>query len=156
MKITKRKIFMNLEIKDPRIDLVFPCLINLIKKYDYFDQISISSFEHKYYNKIMEYNSLNKFKKIISFGFLYGLGNNNIKYNFKFNTINLYWSVITKEICDKAHANGMAVFIWFIINDKESEKIYERLFDYGVDILCTNYPLKAKKFRYHYYKKRKI
>ena len=50
----------------------------------------------------------------------------------------------------------MAVFIWFNTNDKESEKIYERLFNYGVDILCTNYPLKAKKFRYHYYKKRKI
>ena len=57
MELTKNKIFMNLEIKDPRADLVFPYIVELIEEYDYFDQISLSSFHHEYYDKIEEYNN---------------------------------------------------------------------------------------------------
>ena len=32
IKLTKNKIFMNIEIKDPRIDLVFSYLVNLLDK----------------------------------------------------------------------------------------------------------------------------
>jgi len=56
MELTKDKIFMNLEIKDPRVDLVFDRMTSLIEQYDFFDQIAISSFHHDYYNKIVEYN----------------------------------------------------------------------------------------------------
>ena len=51
MILAKNKIFINLEIKDPRIDIVFPYITNLIEKYDYFNQISLSSFNHNYYKK---------------------------------------------------------------------------------------------------------
>ena len=59
MKLTKNKIFMNLEIKDWRVDQVFPKIIELIEKYDYFDQIAISSTYHEYYQKIVEFNQYN-------------------------------------------------------------------------------------------------
>ena len=158
MKLTKNKIYMTLDIKDPRVNLVFPYVINLIEKYNYFDQISISSFHHGYYIKIKEYNLNNTYGKQISFGFLFRGGSvaSNYHYQFKNHTLNLYWTKITKQICDKAHANGMGVLAWFYTGEKENEQIYKKLFDDGIDILCSNYPLKAKKFRYFYYKKKKF
>ena len=48
----------------------------------------------------------------------------------------------------------MAVLAWFYMDENETYSIYKRLFDYGIDILCSNEPLKAKKFRALYYKKR--
>ena len=156
MKLTKNKIFMNLEIKDPRVDIVFPYIIKLIEKYNYFDQISISSFNHNYYKKIVEYNNNNKLGKKLAFGFLYGGGSNSKHYPFHvpYNTLNLYWKKVTKHICDKAHANRMAVFAWFYMGENETNAIYKRLFDYGIDIICSNFPLRAKKYRDLYYKKR--
>ena len=70
IKLTKNKIFMNLEIKDPRVNLVFPYVIKMLKKYNYFDQVSISSFNHKYYKKVYEFNKNNKLGKKLSFGFI--------------------------------------------------------------------------------------
>ena len=158
MKLTKNKIFMNLEIKDWRVDLVFPKIIELLEKYDYFDQIAISSFNHRYYQKIVEFNQNNTYGKKLSFGFLYGGGSNskNYPYNLGNNTLNLLWTKINKRVCDKAHANGMAVFAWFYMGVDETDQILRQLFDSGIDILCTNDPRKAKKFRYKYYKHRKI
>ena len=155
MQLTKNKIFMNLEIKDFRADLVFPQVVNLIEKYDYFDQISISSFHHRYYGKIVEYNNNNTLGKKISFGFLYGGGSNPkaYPYHFKYNSLNVLWTKVNKRVCEKAHENGMAVFAWFYMGVEETDKIYKSLFDSGVDIICSNDPLRAKKFRHFYYKK---
>ena len=156
IKLTKNKIFMNLEIKDSRVDLVFPYIVQLLEKYDYFDQISISSFHHRYYNKIVEFNKNNKLGKKLSFGFLYGRGMKAkyLPFHAKNNSLNLYWRTITKEICDKAHANKMAVMAWFYMGENETYNIYKRLFDYGIDIICSNDPLKAKQFRDLYYNKK--
>ena len=153
MILAKNKIFINLEIKDPRIDIVFPYITNLIEKYDYFNQISLSSFNHNYYKKIVEYNQNNTFKNKLSFGFIYHEGSHMGMYNFnlKKTSLNLYWKSVTKNVCDKAHANGMAVFAWFYVGENENEEIWQRLFDCGIDIICSNFPLKAKKFRNKYY-----
>jgi glycerophosphoryl diester phosphodiesterase len=56
IKLAKNKIIINLEIKDPRIDLIFPKITNLIEKYDFHDQIIFTSFYNEYYNKTVEYN----------------------------------------------------------------------------------------------------
>ena len=74
-------------------------------------------------------------------------------YNFNLpkTSLNLYWRSVTKNVCDKAHANGMAVFAWFYLGENENEEIWQRLFDCGIDIICSNFPLKAKKFRNKYY-----
>ena len=153
MILAKNKIFINLEIKDPRIDIVFPYITNLIEKYDYFNQISLSSFNHNYYKKIVEYNQNNTFKNKLSFGFIYHEGSHMGMYNFNLpkTSLNLYWRSVTKNVCDKAHANGMAVFAWFYLGENENEEIWQRLFDCGIDIICSNFPLKAKKFRNKYY-----
>ena len=149
-KLCKGKLFINIEIKDNRCDKIFPVLIDLIKKYDMFEQISISSFNHKYAKYVQEFNKENE--KKIEFGFLYGkkIIFDKFKYDMENATLNMYYSDATKERCDKAHKNGMAVIAWFRMNDKENDKLYEQLLNNGVDCIITNYPKEATKFRDYY------
>ena len=154
MELTKDKIFMNLEIKDPRVDLVFDRMTNLIEQYDFFDQIAISSFHHDYYNKIVEYNQGRgkELGKELIFGFLYNRNKQSqFDYTKKGSTLNIYYNDATKEVCDKAHENGMAIQSWFGMEDEENTAIYKQLIKNGVDIICTNVPLLAKIYRDNYY-----
>ena len=153
-KLAKNKIFINLEIKDPRIDIAFPLIMNLIEEFDFFDQISLSSFRHGYYYKVLEYNKNNK--RNIVFGNLYGLGRNDFNYTRRGSALNMYWSDASKEVCDKAHENGMAVLVYFKMNDIENYQIYNKLINYGVDVICSNEPIIAKTYRDNYYIKSKI
>ena len=150
LELTKNKIFMNLEIKDPRVDLVFPYVIQLIEQYNFFDQFAISSFHHKYYDLIEDYNK-NHENKII-FGFLYhGYQKDNFDYTKKGHTLNIYWNNVTKEVCKIAHENGMAVMAWFGMDDEETTQRYQQLIENGADSIICNVPLLAKKFRDNYY-----
>ncbi len=150
MELAKNKIFLNLEIKDPRVDLVFPLVIELIEKYNFFDQISISSLHHLYYNKIEEYNKSHKNK--IVFGFVYNPNRKKLfDYTKKGHTLNIFWKEVTKEVCDKAHKNGMAVIAWFSFYITEKTEMYEKLIKSGVDGIICNTPLLAKKVIDNYY-----
>ena len=150
MELTKDKIFMNLEIKDPWVDIVFEHVVKLIEQYDYFDQIAISSFHHDYYKKIVKYNQ-EKGKELI-FGFLYNKNTQSkFDYTKKGNSLNIYYTDATKEVCDKAHQNGMAIQAWFGMEEEESTVIYKELIKNGADIIWTNMPLLAKKYRDNYY-----
>ena len=150
MELTKDKIFMNLEIKDDRVDLVFPEVVKLIENFDFFDQMAISSFHHAYYEKIVNYNK-EKGKELI-FGFLYNKNKqSSFDYTKKGNTLNIYWTDATKEVCDKAHENGMAIQSWFSMGEEENTKIYKQLIENGVDVICTNVPMLAKIFRDNYF-----
>ena len=158
IKLTKNKIYLNLEIKDPRINVLWPHLIKLLEKYDLFEQISLSSFFYEYYNKTNEYNILNN--KHIPFGFLYHRNDSNpFIFDKKGNSLNVYYTDATKELCDKAHENGMKVLVWFEMIDEENFDIYKTLIDNGVDIICSNEPALAKRFveniYYQYYRKRR-
>ena len=149
--LTKNKIFLNLEIKDPRVDLLWPKLIQLIEKYNYYDQIALSSFFYDYFNKTKEYNK--KYNKNIMFGFLYHKNETqDFLYNKTGNSLNVYWSDATKEVCDKAHKNKMAVLVWFDMLDEENFDVYKQLINNGVNVICSNEPLLAKKFVNEYYR----
>ena len=151
MKLIKNKMFLNLEIKDPRIDIVFPYIIELIEEFDFFSQIYLSSFYHGYYEKIQEYNKNNN--RNLIFGFLYDkYKQNDFDYSKNGNILNIYWADATKSVCDKAHLNNMAVLVWFEMEDKETIQIYRQLMENEVDIICSNDPLFAKKYL-NYYKR---
>ena len=150
LKLIKNKIFLNLEIKDPRVDLVFPYIIKEIEKNDFFEQISLSSLYHGYYEKIKEYNKNND--QNIVFGFVYKANQSEIfDYSKKGSSLNIHFKDATKEVCDKAHQNGMAVLAWMRMRDKENYEVYKRLADNGVDVICCNDPVSAKKFRDNFY-----
>ena len=141
LKLAKNKIYIDLEIKDPRVDLVFPKIIKLIEEYDFFNQISICSFYHEYYNKIEEYNTKNNNKLL--FGFEYGKNHtNSIDYTKKGNTINIHW----KEATAKAHENGMGIVAWFGLHEDENLENYKSVIEAGVDVIVANYPLIAKNY----------
>ena len=158
LDLCKNKIFINIEIKDPNINDTFNEVIKLIEEKKMIDQIAISSFHHEYYNLISKYNGEHNEK--IEFGFLYfdKAEKDNFK-PYKFNTngcsMNIYQKDVTKEIVDKAHENNMVVLVWFKMLDKESNELYKKLFDYGIDAICCNEPLKAKEFRDNVYYKNK-
>ena len=152
MELTKNKIFLNLEIKDPRVDLIWPFLVELIEKYKYYDQIALSSFFFDYYNKTKEYNS--KFNRNIPFGFLYHRNNlQEFIVDKTGNCLNVYWKDATKSLCDRAHKNGMAVLVWFDMLDEENFSVYKWLIDNGVNVICSNEPMLAKKYVKEYYNK---
>jgi glycerophosphoryl diester phosphodiesterase len=146
LKLAKNKIYIDLEIKDPRVELVFPKVIKLIEEYDFFDQISICSLHHEYYNKIEEYNKKNN--RNLLFGFGYRKNQTNlIDFTKKGNTINIHWKETTKEICAKAHENGMGVVSWFGLDEDENLENYKSVIETGADVIVANYPLLAKKYR---------
>ena len=151
MEIAKNKIFINLEIKDYRIDLVFPYIIQLIDKYNFYDQITLCSPFYQYYNRIKEFNKHN-YNKLI-FGFVY---DKNIltgfDYTKKGSILNIHWADATKEVCEKAHKNRMAINAWIDINDGENIEMYKKLIENGVDVICCNEPLMAKNYIKTYYK----
>ena len=67
----------------------------------------------------------------------------------------MYYTDATKKVCDKAHENGMAIQSWFGMEDEENTAIYKQLIKNGVDIICSNEPLLAKKYiKYYYFKKK--
>ena len=63
----------------------------------------------------------------------------------------MYWTDETKEVCNKAHENGMAVMAGFGFADEENIEIYKQLINNGVDSIFCNVPLLARKFRDNYY-----
>ena len=113
------------------------------------NQVAISSFNNKYYNLILNYNLSHDEK--IEYGKIYGISLfpcfKRKKFDFKNICFNIYHKEVTKEIVDIAHKNGNAVMAWFTFEEKENEKMYKRLFDLGIDVICCNEPNKAKEYR---------
>ena len=166
MKLTKNKIFLNLEIKDNRINLIFPEIIKLIEKNQYFGQISISSFNHEYYKSVLQYNK--KYNRNTTFGFLYS-HNLGISNKYKNHRIIMEHRFITKNFVEDAHKNGMKVIAWYfakggwclwkgfclldLIGEDENliKKTIKSLIYKGVDEIITSYPKIAKELRDSYY-----
>ena len=153
-QLCKNKIFINVEIKDFQIEETFNKVIKLVEDYHMQNQIQISSFKHEYYwNCIKNYNECHNEK--IEFGFLFESNDkksiNNFKFNAPENTINIYYNDISKELCNKAHLNGMKVMCWFGMNDIEDDNVYRNLIECGIDALCSNLPNEAKIFRDHFF-----
>jgi len=156
LDLCKDKIFINIEMKDPNINETFAKVIELLEKKDMIKQIDISSFHHEYHNLVEKYNETHKDK--IEFGYLYHDQKEKEKFKpYRYDTpgcsMNVYQGDLTKEMVDKAHQNDMVVLIWFGMKDKESDELYQKLFDYGIDVICCNEPNKAKEFRDFKYKK---
>lgn len=156
LDLCKNKIFINIEIKDNNYIGVFNEVVKLLEKKEMFDQIAMSSFFHKVFDLIQDYNK--KGGKQIEFGYLYRDSKEKEVFKpYRFDTkgcsMNIYQKDVTKEIIQKAHDNGIKVMAWFKMKDKENEEIYKKLFDCGIDVICSNEPNKAKEFRDFVYKK---
>jgi glycerophosphoryl diester phosphodiesterase len=151
--LCKDKLFINIEIKDDRIETAFNKVIEVVEKHEMLNQIAISSFKHEYYDHIQRYN---KSKGVqIEFGFLYErVGQPKFReYNYDVQdaTLNIPQIDINADIVKKIREKHNGVFAWFTMTDEENENRYKYLLDIGVDVICCNYPDKAKVFRDKYY-----
>ena len=149
LDLCKNKIFINIEIKDFNALETFNQVVKLLEEKKMINQVAISSFNNKYYNLILNYNLSHDEK--IEYGKIYGISLfpcfKRKKFDFKNICFNIYHKEVTKEIVDIAHKNGNAVMAWFTFEEKENEKMYKRLFDLGIDVICCNEPNKAKEYR---------
>ena len=143
MAVTKGKIFMNLEIKDTNEE-IWEKIKELIEKYEYYDQISICSFHSEYLQNVDQYNK--EFNRTIVFGFLNWdiLNINKVKiYNINSPnhqlSLNAQFIKNNPDIIKQAHDNGMTVAAWFF---QEPQQYYD-FFEMGVDVIVTDYPIKA-------------
>ena len=150
LDICKNKIFINIELKDYQYELTFNIVTKLIESKNMFDQISLSSLRHKYIPLINEYNKNNKIK--IECGYIF-------KQYSKIKNIakaegcsaNIPVKRVNEELIQEAHKNGIPVMVYFTNTAKENDTIYEKLINYGVDVICCNHASKALKFRDKYY-----
>ena len=137
---------MNLEIKDNNLE-IWEKIQELIEKYEYYDQISISSFHTQFYKKIVNYNT--EYNRIIVFGFLLwdfdDINFNEIIFNInKKNhqiSMNALFLEMNKPIIDLAHMNGMTVGVYFLKKEKQKIEEYYNLFEKGIDVIITDYPI---------------
>ena len=132
-------MFINIELKDDRLQLTFDKVIEVVEKYNMIEQIAFSSFKHGYYDIICHY--CHEKNHQIEFGFLYHDKSKKekfIPYRFDINgkvTMNIKYKEITKELVDKAHSKGYAVHCWFPMKDEETEAIYEKMIIYYAVII---------------------
>lgn len=149
----KGKTFVNLELKDGRVDIVFPIVTKMIEERNLQEQLIVSSGKYEYMAAVEKYNQEHPDKKLT---FVSGVGNGKGKdlpedrYNKPGHVLQIYYKDLTKDMVEKAHKNGMAVFAWFEMWDEETSQIYKDLIDMGVDDLLSNTSLFAKKFRDSY------
>ena len=52
--------------------------------------------------------------------------------------------VVTQRFVDEAHANDLAVWVWFNGNDDDTPAVWQHLIDLGVDALLTGKPAAAQ------------
>ena len=69
ISIVQRKMFINIELKEDRLQLTFDKVIEVVEKYNMIEQIAFSSFKHGYYDIICHY--CHEKNHQIEFGFLY-------------------------------------------------------------------------------------
>ena len=124
----------------------------LIEKYEYYDQISICSFNHKFYEKVEKYN--NEYNRKIVFGFL--MFNVSNLENFSANnqiTLEASFLRAYPRIVELAHKRGLTVGVWFVnfYNIIKEPTQYNYLFEIGVDVIITDYPIRVKNQLDQYY-----
>lgn len=132
--IVDSNIVLNIELKTDVIhyDKIEEEVINLVKKYGLKNRVLISSFNHK---------SLEICKSIdseIQVGVLYSKKIKNvIEYakSLKVNAIHPKLTLISKEIIDEAHNNGIKVNVYTV----NKESLMKKLIDFNADGIFTDY-----------------
>ncbi len=133
----KGKIFINIEIKDKQVSNMIDVLIPMIEYFNINNQIAISSFNHEYHNELLRRGIDQEYE----FGFLYNYDGEDENYDWtKPGTINIYSNCVNEEKVKLAHEHGKAVVVWFWKEGEETEEKFEKLINYGVDVICTNFP----------------
>ena len=148
LELCKDKIFINIEIKDKSYETCLSIIVEMVDNYEMREQICISSFHHEY-SYILD---LIKFKNI-EFGYLFNANDITLS-SFEFGgkgTLNIYYKNVTEKLVEEAHKNEMGVMVYFGMTDDDNDEEYIKLFQCGVDVICSNNPKRAIYLRNMYY-----
>ena len=138
--VKKSSIFLNIEIKNNKIDYkdIEKDVIMLIKKYNLKDKIILSSFNHKSMLKCKE------ICKSIKTGLLYSKSINNIisyAEKYKADALHPCFKIVNEKYIENAHKNKIMVNV-YTVNNKSKAK---ELLMWNIDSIITNYPKRMKK-----------
>ena len=135
-KLAKDKIFINIEMKDPNVEETLAICAELIEKMDMFNQICMSSFDHRYYKALREMNLTDK----IEFGFLLCPEEGDpLVVDVPNCTTNIPINAMCEEYVDDIRNSGMGVQCWiWKLKSEENAETYERIFDLKPDIICVD------------------
>ncbi len=137
LKLCKDKLLVNIEIKGCQSEEVVDKVESLITKMDYVNNCCVSSFEHKFLERMRKLN--NK----IELGYLYDAITPEIIDQIlecKGNTVNICIARYTKDLIDRIHAKGMAAMAWVsAAQPKDEWHYYKFALENGIDIFCVNH-----------------
>ncbi len=138
----KYDVKLNIEIKNGPVFYkgIEKRVISLIDKYDYYDRIIISSFDHYSLKRIKEINN-RAYTGLLYSSNIYDLEKYVEKLELSAVHPHNYWA--TKDFVKKMHENDIAVNTW-VINDRKEFIKFSRI---GVDSMGTNFPNKMKFYK---------
>lgn len=141
LEFSKDNILVNIELK-PTDMRVKTKVTQLVEDLDMMNQVAYSTFEH---------DTFDSTPYPTEYGYLLS-DDDPYVINLEIpDSLNLQFELISRELVEKIHSVGARSFIWTYRKPgcqyEETEEFYKFLYAIGVDILCTNFPEKAVRFR---------
>ena len=137
--IKDKNITLNIEAKTDIIHYdLEKDVLDLVNEYNLKDRILISSFNHKCLNIFKYLDNSFKYGALYEYEKDYASEENVVIHAKKLNvySINICKDLVTKEMVDLAHKNGLKVYVYTINKPNDLRKMVE----FGVDAVFSDYP----------------
>ena len=137
--IKNSDLILNIEAKTDLIHYdLEQDVLDLIKEYNFEDKVFISSFNHKCIKIFKELDNSLKYGALYEFEKDYASEANVVEHAKKLcvYSINISKDLVTKEMVDLAHENGLKVFVYTV----NSPIIMRKLIELNVDGVFSDYP----------------
>ena len=137
--IKNTDIILNIEAKTDLIHYdLEQYVIDLIKEYNFEEKVLISSFNHKCINIFKELDNNLKYGALYDHEKDYSPEANVVEHAKKLGvySINISRDLVTKEMVDLAHENGLKVFVYTV----NTPIIMRKMINYNVDGVFSDYP----------------
>lgn len=142
-------IILNIEAKTDLIHYdIEQDIIDIIKEYNFEKKVLISSFNHKCIKIFKELDNNLKYGALYYSEKDYSSEANVVEHAKKLGvySINISKDLVTKEIVDLAHENGLKVFVYTI----NSPILMRKMIEYNVDGIFSDYPDLTNEIRKKY------
>lgn len=137
--IKNEDVILNVEAKTDIIHYdLEQDLLNLINEFGIEDKIFISSFNHKCLNILQDLDNNFKYGALYEYEKDFAPEVNVVEHAKKLNvySINISQELVTKEVVDLAHENGLKVFVYTVNKPNAMRKMIE----FNVDGVFSDYP----------------
>jgi len=148
LEVCEDKICVNIELKGENKNVVEK-IFELVNEMEMFDQISISSFHHPYYDDVEAAIKKLQIQQRIYFGFLahkleempdFTKAKEDDSLNLDIQLLTTHRHVIMENI-KKAKERKMRIKFYFPMRIMESEHLYDEMLEIETDTVITNHPL---------------